>query len=1058
MRIDYDKIKADNQDVNCNFNNYNQHAQDAFRKISAPHRRGCGGEKLSLRKIFSELAETGSNLYGAMNVVDLLYSRIGQFELDWSDREQVNRILDENICKQHFKELYAEFETTKSGHARLNSKGKLLCIYNNIFAPQSQNCPLAVNNKITKNIAAVFALELNEITVVIQPGAGFCKKHWSDMMKSIGQNQEEESDEENENEDEDMDSANEPESPDLSNDEDFQPNQSLDAEVDAEKIAVINKLGDHMGVQKIITKDSYNDLSCRTKRDKVATGRKIHEFFAAIMAPGAEKEFGAKVCSIYQPKVQQQTKAMSKILEAGAQQYQRATDKITKQIILGPLAATCSYREVYQHVPGLSYYLYNKARKCFNAEEIPEDLPKEFYRYDELKIRDFVEFFTSPHCMVLLPYGEKSVKLSNGEKLDVAANMRMQSHKQIIRMYRKKLEEEGRTGDALPLSTMYAILKHCHAAKSKELTCVDYYLAAALDGFDELAKIVDYLMSTEDLTVEESKNGDCENLEELEFKEIETDYAVFNVLELRSHIVRSTWSEMERGKDISELDATKAYITFDWAQKYLPTKYRETQKDYFGKDGMSYHITHVQTVDENGDPFDFAFLHIIEQNKQDATAVIAIALDVLKKLKTMGFTSAIFRSDNAGCYHSKEVILSLAEISTQSEVLITKFSFSEPQNGKGNCDRIAALAKNKARRFVCEGNNINDEKGFYNALEAEPGISYTTLILATVKRSDQVIKTTALKGIASYYVFTPQEDGILVHRAANIGVGKFFQYNKANVKLTKIPYLEKSKEKTFGKIDNEDSWKSGKTRNRADASGDECHIFDCHYEHCDFTSSSYAEYMKHIVFLKHGKVNLMRDYSAIIYQDAVKQKKPDMSNLVQAIQSERNVDNIMDDETAPERGWGHRKPKKLPKITKRAEEYVRKKFNDGLLAKAKKWKPKDLAIAMKKAKEGGKSLFRPNEILFAEQIQQLFSKFAAEQKKAPKKPPIKKQKTTEQTTEQTCEERLSDLETEGENLEDCMDDDTRQNRQTNIITRARRLEFEQETEESIQNLLAALKD
>jgi hypothetical protein len=364
------------------------------------------------------------------------------------------------------------------------------------------------------------------------------------------------------------------------------------------------------------------------------------------------------------------------------------------------------------------------------------------------------------------------------------------------------------------------------------------------------------------------------------------------------------------------------------------------------------------------------------------------------------------------------------------------------------------LAKNKGRRFVSEGNNIDDEKGLYNALEAEPGISYTTIILATVKRSDQMIKTTALKGIASYYVFTPQEDGILVHRAANIGAGRFFQYNKANVKLTKIPYLEKSKEKTFGKIDNEDLWKKGKKRNKADASGEECHIFDCHYEHCDFTSSSYAEYMKHIVFSKHGKVNLMRDYSAIIYQDAVKQKKPDMTNIVQAIQSERNVDNILDDKTAPEKGWAHRKPKKLPKITKKAEEYVRNKFNEGLLAKAKKWKPKDLANAMKKAKEGSKSLFKPSEILFAEQIQQLFSKFAAEQKKAPKKPRKKKQKTTEHS----CEKQLSELETEGENLEACMDEDTRQNRQTNIVTRARRLELEQETEESIQNLLAALKD
>lgn len=122
-----------------------------------------------MRKIFSELTETGSNLYGAINVVDLLYSRIGQFELDWSDQEQVNKILDENICKQHFKELYAEFETYLSGHARLNKKGKLLCIYNNIFDPQSKSCPYDVHNKIKKNEAKVF---LDETTVVIQPGAG----------------------------------------------------------------------------------------------------------------------------------------------------------------------------------------------------------------------------------------------------------------------------------------------------------------------------------------------------------------------------------------------------------------------------------------------------------------------------------------------------------------------------------------------------------------------------------------------------------------------------------------------------------------------------------------------------------------------------------------------------------------------------------------------------------------------------------------------------------------------------------------------------------------------
>jgi hypothetical protein len=45
-RIDYDKIKADSQDVICNFKNYNEPAPDLFPKISAPHSRGCRGEIL----------------------------------------------------------------------------------------------------------------------------------------------------------------------------------------------------------------------------------------------------------------------------------------------------------------------------------------------------------------------------------------------------------------------------------------------------------------------------------------------------------------------------------------------------------------------------------------------------------------------------------------------------------------------------------------------------------------------------------------------------------------------------------------------------------------------------------------------------------------------------------------------------------------------------------------------------------------------------------------------------------------------------------------------------
>uniref|UniRef100_A0A914YDL3 C2H2-type domain-containing protein n=1 Tax=Panagrolaimus superbus TaxID=310955 RepID=A0A914YDL3_9BILA len=970
-----------------------------------------------LRKIFSELHKEGYNLYGAVNVVDLLYSRIGSFELNWNDPEEVDKILNENICKNHFKELLIEFESDRSGHARVNR---------------------------------------------------FCKAHWSLILHKLGQTKPEPV-EKIENEEEKVEPPGEEmaddviDIPDPIDDEEYMPDQTLDSEIDRETIETVNKFGNLIDVQRIITQKTYNELSNVAKRLKVASGRKILHFFAAIMGPGSEEEFGSKICSIYQKKQQPEKQHVGVIIEAVAEQYQRAPDKITKQIILGPLAATCSFSEVKQKIPGLSYFF--------------------------------------PDCMVILPYGGTSVIMSNGQKLDVAANMRMQSHMQIIRMFLKKMEEEGRT-KVLPKSTMLAILNHCHAKKSKELTCVDYYLAAALDGFNELIKIVDYWLTIEEITVEESKklkNGlkvgqeylqtdfgmqlkkqnevishciqhalndpendeftteceehvtfcpKCESLTKLlnamkhriekmvsysdddsteekydmEFQEIEIHYAVFNILELRSHIVRSKISEMERANDLKELDETKAYITLDYAHKLLPTKYRETQKDFFGKEGMSNHITHVQTV-EDGESAELSFVHIIQENKQDSTAVIAIILDVLKILKEKGITSVILRSDNAGCYHSKEIILSLAQLSEESGVKITKFSFSEPQNGKGNSDRISALVKNKVRRYVRTGKNVCDEYEFFDALVETPGISYATISVATVIRVEkQTIPTTALRGIASFYVFIPKENGILVHRAANIGKGKLFKYNKSNnKKLLKIPSLKKEKEKTFGKIINEDQWRSGKTRNKAKPAAEECEIFDCPNEGCDETFSSYGDYMRHIVFSGHGIVN--------------------------PLNSERSVENTLTDETTPEKGWAHRKTKKLPEITKHATEYVRNKFNEGALDKAKKWKPKAVAAAMKVAKdENKKPLFKPNEILFAEQIQQLFSKFAALQKQPTKISTTKKRKA--------CQEIESNLEKEGEDLESCVkiDQITRDNRQINVITRARRLEMANDIDASSQSV------
>jgi hypothetical protein len=49
-------------------------------------------------------------------------------------------------------------------------------------------------------------------------------------------------------------------------------------------------------------------------------------------------------------------------------------------------------------------------------------------------------------------------------------------------------------------------------------------------------------------------------------------------MELKKHVVRSYWSEIQRRLIIEKLDRETALLTLDWAQKILPQKHQESQK------------------------------------------------------------------------------------------------------------------------------------------------------------------------------------------------------------------------------------------------------------------------------------------------------------------------------------------------------------------------------------------------------------------------------------------------------------------------------------------------
>lgn len=86
---------------------------------------------------------------------------------------------------------------------------------------------------------------------------------------------------------------------------------------------------------------------------------------------------------------------------------------------------------------------------------------------------------------------------------------------------------------------------------------------------------------------------------------------------------------------MSGLSAPPIFLVLDWVMKYLPRKFRESQSDWFGKRGISWHIA-VAIKCNSGEMEMMTFVHVFESaTAQDSSSVSAILDDVFIQLKTI---------------------------------------------------------------------------------------------------------------------------------------------------------------------------------------------------------------------------------------------------------------------------------------------------------------------------------------------------------------------------------------------------------------------------------------
>jgi hypothetical protein len=89
----------------------------------------------------------------------------------------------------------------------------------------------------------------------------------------------------------------------------------------------------------------------------------------------------------------------------------------------------------------------------------------------------------------------------------------------------------------------------------------------------------------------------------------------------KAHILRSINQDQSRLDILRNLGPDSALLVLDWAMKFLPRKFREAQSDWFGKRGISWHITVAMRRSEEGSMQMLTFVHVFEKCTQSSGTV-----------------------------------------------------------------------------------------------------------------------------------------------------------------------------------------------------------------------------------------------------------------------------------------------------------------------------------------------------------------------------------------------------------------------------------------------------
>ena len=470
------------------------------------------------------------------------------------------------------------------------------------------------------------------------------------------------------------------------------------------------------------------------------------------------------------------------------------------------------------------------------------------------------------------------------------------------------------------------------------------------------------------------------------------DQAEQSIQAWKAHLLRTCNQDKARLKVLEELDANSVLLIQDWAMKYLPRKFRESQTDWFAKRGLSWHVTvAIRKVPELQM---MTFVHLFQSCAQDSVSVMAIMDDVFKELKSVmpNLLTVFYRQDNAGCYHSGLSIVSAKLAADRNGVILKRMDFSDPQGGKGPCDRKAANIKTHINVHVNSGNDVETAEDMKNAIQSSNGIPGVRVFLC-----DPPNLSTAdvnWNGVSLVNNIMYEESGIRVWRAYGVGPGKLLPWRKFNVpNPDELPSLTIRDD-----ANNERAvFTAVKPRRQASTKPDQqqhlptshpsvdvqdaSYLFACPEEGCTKSYQFYSGLQAHLDCGKHVRAlehETLLDRAMVGYGMLLEAGSSTAPQFEETGECPGDIGSV----SVPplSRGWALKSTSSRTRFTATQKEYLVEVFKAGE-ASGRKVDPAAVAKAMRTAKNAtGDRLLTRREFLTTKQIASYFSRLSSKKR------------------------------------------------------------------------------